>query len=60
MFGALAIDQRELHDLSFGRGQNRIGFAVDRAADSQKDHFSFRDTRAQGVLRIRQIGGVAA
>ena len=57
MFGALAIDQGELHDLSFGRGQNRICFPVDRAANAQKDHFSFRDSGAQGVLGVRKIGG---
>ena len=57
MFGALAIDQGELHDLSFGRGQNGICLAVDRTANTQKDHFSFGDSGAQGVLRVREIGG---
>ena len=60
MFGALSIDQGELHDLSFGRGQNRIGLAVDQAANSQKNHFSFRDSGAQRVLRIREISRLAA
>jgi hypothetical protein len=59
MFGALSIDQGELYDLSLGRSQNRVGFPVDGAANSKKDHFSFRDTGAQCELRIREIGGVA-
>ena len=33
MLGALSIDQGELHDLSLGRGQNRVRFAVDGAAN---------------------------
>jgi hypothetical protein len=53
VFGALAIDQGELHDLSLGRRQNRIRFPVDGAANAEKDHFSFRNSGTQGVLGVR-------
>ena len=49
VLGAFAIDERELDDLSFGRGQDRIDLAVDRAADPDIDHAAFGDAGAQGV-----------
>jgi hypothetical protein len=58
MFGALTVDQGELDDLSFGRGQNWVRFAINRTANSEVDHFSFSDSRAQCVLRIRLVNGI--
>src|SRR5260370_30246252 len=36
MFGALTIDQGELHDLSFGSGQTRVRFPIYRPTDTNK------------------------
>ena len=50
MLGTFAVYQCELDDLSLGGGQDRIHFAVDRAADADIDHAAFGDAGAQGVL----------
>ena len=60
VLGAFAVDQRELHDLAFGGGQDRIDLAVDRAADAEIDHAAFGDAGAQRVTRIREIESMPA
>ena len=56
VLGALAIDQRELHDLTFGGGQHRVDLSVDRAADADEDHAALGNAGAQGVVGVRHIG----
>ena len=55
VLGAFAIDEGELHDLSFGGGQHRVDLAVDRAAHAEIDHAALGDARAQGVTRIGDV-----
>ena len=47
-------------DLAFGGGQNRIDFAVDRAADAEIDHASFGDADRKRVFGVRDVGGARA
>ncbi|MCZ7641567.1 MAG: hypothetical protein M5U33_00820 [Pseudorhodoplanes sp.] len=55
MLGALAVEQRKLDDLPFGRRQDRIDDAVDGTADADIDHTAFRDAGAQGEAHVGDI-----
>ena len=57
VLGAFTVDQGDLHDLTFGRGQYRIDLAIDRATDADEDHAPFGDPGAQRVSESGNVTG---
>ena len=59
MLGSLAVNKRELHDLSFCGRQDRIDLAINVAANTDEGEASIGDLCAQGVLRVGKIAGAS-
>src|SRR5215211_287019 len=56
VFGAFAVDERDLHDLTFSSGENGVDLTLDGSADAQVHHAPFGNP---GTKRITHVWNVA-